>query len=343
MVVFNRNFLILSLVLSLAACSLDGKFEETQQINLAPFSENVTAMASELDYSFDNIRSLQTRWYFDVNSPKLKRLLNLEKLITNEIRFIVEYSSRIVYLSESNLPMVEKTTELSLFIKKMYARYANSKTLTITAKQKSDIIASMTQQEKFLPALRAAQPFINELSRYVNRMLDQLKKAEKNLAFYLDKKIDTENKHLKSLILSLKKNEVEISNAVVLLNNYENGNDLAFDELKKSRVLLQQSMINTKKELSESQIGLLKKHLLNRLTENTNFFKQIEPSFNRYQLAQKELSSLVKEHDTEIRKIRLIFIAFASAHRKMASGIVKSAQWFDIRDTPKLLLKLLPM
>jgi len=342
MITLNRKTLLLFSVLTLSACSLNGKFEETYYINLAPFSENVTAMASELDYGFDKIRSLYTKWYFEDNSLKLKRLLNLEKLVTNEIHFIVEYSSRIVYLSESNKTMLEKTTELSHFVEKMYSRYSNSKTLTISTKQKNNIIIDIKKQEKFLLALRAAQPFINELSRYVNRLLDQLKKAEKNLALHHNKNIEADNHHLKTLLQSLKKNEINITNAIVLLNNYDNGNELAINELKKSKVLLEQSLIQTKTSLTSNQVALLKKHLLNKLTENTKIFKQVEPSYNRYLLAQKELARLVIEHDAEIRQTRLIFIAFSSAHRKMASGIVKPAEWFNVKETPKILLKLLP-
>ncbi len=340
---YKHILLILTLMLFSACSTFDGKFEETKQINLAPFSENVAVMANEIQYGFDNIRTLHSKWYFDLNSQKMKRLLNLEKLVTEEIHFIVEYSSQIVYLSESNKPMIEKTTTLARYVKKMYTRYQNSKTLVLTENQKASYIENIKKQDKFLPALQATQPFINELARYSNRLLDQLKKAEKDVAFFHYAKIDTENKHLKGLIQSLDRNEEEISNAIVLLNNYESGNKNAFNDLKNSKILLEQSLIQTKTSLSKNQIGLLKKHLLNKLTENTNYFKQVEPAYNRYILAQKELLRLVTEHDAEIRKTRLVFITFASAHRKMASGVVKPAEWFDIKEAPKLLLKLLPI
>ncbi len=326
----------------LSACSLDGKMQKTLYINLAPFSENVTAMASKLDYGFEQIRSLHTKWYFQDNSPELKRLLNLEKLVSNEVHFIVNYSSQIVFLSESNIPITEKTKKLSRFIDDMYSRYSNSKSLAISKKQQQEIITNIKKQEKFLPALRAAQPFIDELARYANRLLDQLKKAENKLAVYIENKIERDNSHLKNLILSLKQNEVVFSNAVVLLNKYDNGDKTTLAELKKSKALLGESLIKTKQSLTKKQIALLKKHLLHRLTENTSFYKQIEPSFNHYVLALKELARLVREHDAEIREIRLIFISFASAHRKMSSGLVKPAEWFEIKDTPKLLLNLLP-
>jgi len=339
-----KLILKLILILTLSSCStFEGKFKEIHHINLAPFSENITIMANDLDYGFDKIRTLHSKWYFDQNSQKLKRLLNLENLITKEIQFIVKYSSRIVYLSQSNKPMIDKTEELARFIDKMYSRYSNSKTLSISHQQKTEIIAEIKKQKKYLLALRTAQPFIDELSRYASRLLNQLKKAEKNLSFFQYNKIESENKHLKSLMLTLKKNEIEISNTIVLLNNYADGDNSAFKKLKNSTILIEQSLIQTKKSLTKNQIGLLKKHLLNKLTENTTFFTQIKPSYDRYLLAQKELLRLVKEHDNEIRKTRLIFIAFASAHRKMSSGVKSPAEWFNIKDAPKLLLNLLPI
>ncbi len=341
---YIKYSLFLFLVLIASACStFDGKFEETHQINLAPFSENVVIMANELEYGFDKIRALRSKWYFDLNSHRMKRLLNLEKLVTQEIHFIVDYSSHIVYLSESNKPMIDKTTELSRFVKKMYTRYQNSKTLVLTDEQKTSYIENIKKQDNFLSALQAAQPFINELARYATRLLDQLKKAEKDVAYFQYTKIDSENNHLKTLIQSLNKNEAEISNAIVLLNNYKSGSKSGFSKFKKSKILFEQSIIKSNNSLSKNQIGLLKKHLLNELTENTHYFKQIEPAYNRYILAQQELLRLVTEHDAEIRKTRLVFITFASAHRKMASGIVKPAEWFDIKESPKLLLKLLPI
>ncbi|MFV2061219.1 MAG: hypothetical protein ACC653_11100 [Gammaproteobacteria bacterium] len=340
---YKHILFILILTFSSACSTFDGKFKETHQINLAPFSENVAIMANELEYGFDKIRSLHSKWYFDLNSKKIKRLLNLEKLVTQEIHFIVDYSSHIVYLSESNKPMIEKTTKLSRYVKQMYTRYQNSKTLVLTEEQKDTFIENIKKQDDFLTALQTAQPFINELARYANRLLDQLKKAENDVAYSQYAKIDSENEHLKALILSLNKNEKEISNTIVLLNQYENGSKSAFKKLKKSKILHQQSIIQTKDSLTKNQIGLLKKHLLNELTENTNYFTQLEPSYNRYILAQKELLRLVSDHDAEIRKTRLVFITFASAHRKMASGIVKPAEWFNIKEAPKLLLKLLPI
>ncbi len=339
---FNRNAILLFSFVFTSSCSLGGKFESTEHVNLEPFAENVAVMASELSYGFDNIRSLHSRWYFDLSSAKVKRLLNLEKLVNNEIYFIVEYSNRIVFLSESNLPINKKTAEIARYVSKMHARYANSQTLAISEKQKEIILSEIQKQQKFLPALRAAQPFIKELARYGNRLLNQLKKAERELGFYQNKKIESENEHLKKLIQSLAKNEKHITNAIVLLNEYAAGNKKALSNLKKSKILLKQSLIQSKKSLSKNQIALLKKHLLNRLTENTSYFRQVEPSYNRYILAQQELSSLIVEHDAEIRKSRIIFITFASAHRKMASGITKPAEWFNIKESPKLLLNLLP-
>jgi hypothetical protein len=343
MAIIKRLSLFIFFALIFSACSISGKFNDTQQINLTPFSENVAAMASELDYGFDKIRSVHSKWYFNLNALKLKRLLNLEKLVTNEIHFIVKYSNRIVLLSNSNLSMVEKNTELTRYINKMYSRFSNSKSLSISSEEKTQIIENIKKQEKFLNALQSAQPFIDELSRYANRLLDQLKKAEVELAIHQVKKIDSENKHLKLLMLSLKKNEEQITSAIVLLNSYANGNESAFIELKKSKVLMEQSLIQSKDSLTHNQVNLLKKHLLNKLTENTNFYTQIDPSYQRYILAQTELILLEKVHDAEIRKIRIIFITFASAHRKMTSGVVKAAEWFDINDTPKLLFNLLPI
>jgi len=344
---FTITVSLVSVFAILGGCSLDdsldGKFEESHHINLAPFSENVTAMAGELQYGFDQVRGLRTKWYVEANSIKLKRLLNLEKLITNEIRFIVKYSASIVFLSESNIPIDEKNKQLARFVSDMYKRFSNSKTLSIPNQQKNEIITNIKKQKKFLSALRATQPFINELARYANRLLDQLKKAEKDLAFHISDKIDANNNHLKILIKTLKKNEIEISNAIINLNNYEQGDKSAFVKLKKSNILLKKSLIKDTKSLTTNQISLLRKHLLTKLTENTNFFKQIKPSFIYYLKTQEELVKLVKDHDSEIRKTRLVFITFASAHRKMASGVVRAAEWFDIRDTPKLLLKFLPL
>ncbi len=337
------NSIILTSVLFTSSCSsLGGKFESTEHVNLEPFSENVSVMASQLSYGFDKVRSVHSRWYFDLNSIELKRLLNLEKLVNNEIYFIVKYSNRIVFLSESNIPITQKTSEIARYINKMYSHYANSKTLAISEQQKEIIITEIKKQQEFLSALRAAQPFIRELSRYGNRLLDQLKKAERELGFFQNKKIESENGHLKTLMLSLAKNEQDISNAIVLLNDYEAGTKKTLKTLKQSRILQEQSLIQSKKSLSKNQVALLKKYLLNKLTENTKYFRQIEPSYNRYILAQKELSNLIVEHDAEIRKSRMIFITFASAHRKMASGITKPAEWFNIKESPKMLLNLLP-
>jgi hypothetical protein len=344
MLLYKKFILFVFIALISSACStFNGKFEQTHQINLAPFSENVAIMANELEYGFDKIRSLHSKWYFDLDSQKMKRLINLEKLVTQEIHFIVDYSSHIVYLSESNKPMIEKTTELSRYVKQMYTRYQNSKTLVLTEEQKTTFIENIKKQDNFLSALQAAQPFINELARYATRLLDQLKKAEKDVAYFQYAKIDSENKHLKKLIQSLNRNEAELSNAIVLLNNYKSGSKSDFNKFKKSKILSAQSIIQSKKSLSKNQVGLLKKHLLNELTENTNYFKQVEPAYDRYIMAQQELLRLVTEHDAEIRKTRLVFITFASAHRKMSSGIVKPAEWFDIKEAPKLLLKLLPI
>ena len=64
-----------------------------------------------------------------------------------------------------------------------------------------------------------------------------------------------------------------------------------------------------------------------------------------YDAPKSRLANMVFNLDVflpteRIAKVRLILLVWARAHQKMASGIVDPADWFDIKDTPAMLIQL---
>jgi len=52
------------------------------------------------------------------------------------------------------------------------------------------------------------------------------------------------------------------------------------------------------------------------------------------------LDTLFKKILQDNAKARLALVIWGRAHQKMASGSYEPAKWFDISETPSLLLKL---
>ena len=65
----------------------------------------------------------------------------------------------------------------------------------------------------------------------------------------------------------------------------------------------------------------------------------LENDYNRYIRAYKELDRLIEEHDEELRKVGIVITAWARAHKRMSQGKSMPAEWFDLKDVPKLILK----
>ena len=67
---------------------------------------------------------------------------------------------------------------------------------------------------------------------------------------------------------------------------------------------------------------------------------QIKPDWELYRNTHLELDRLHKKLRNEASRVRLITLAWLRAHLKMASVVASPAEWFNIDETPSMLIKM---
>jgi len=333
----------LGFICLLPACSninLQSKFKPASDVNLQPFSDQVNYMVTGLDYAFEFRRSLYLKAYASRKNEDVQQLLLLEQELTKLLRSISNYSIKLVELSSSGLPDNEKNLKLAKFIdvsRKQAISRTNIK-LHLSEDEVSSTIREIKSKDNYLDGLLAAQPLIDESAQYGARILDELKRRERMVEKYLTTAIEQQHKPFLQFNINVREQQKAVVKAIQLFNDYEKGDEAALAKLKMTGFFMGKEITQYKK-LNTKQKKRLEQHLLGRMAVFEDLTTKLESDYNRYIRAYKELDRLIEEHDNELRKVGIVITAWSRAHKRMSEGRTVPAEWFDLKDVPKLILK----
>ena len=201
------------------------------------------------------------------------------------------------------------------------------------------LINEVGKQEKFMDALKKAQPIIDALGRYMEKALDDLEEAAEQLEDKLDIKIDQRYAKLIHYQKTLEKEKYAILSALEQLHLSGKGDFDAYNRLKIGETVIPLGVI-PEGPLTHEQQWEIAKHLMETLDMIDKIWHQIKPDWELYRDTHLELDRLHKKLTDETSRIRLISLVWLRAHLKMASGIASPAEWFNINETPSMLIKM---
>ena len=292
------------LTLLLGACaSTEGKFTESHVADLSAFSDN-TAVIMQVPAgaltSADAILSEQYLMQFPEDIAQLDELRVKGEALFSHIR---TYSARVSDLSVGNLSEEARIAAVAEALKVFSDDIG--RTDASTQANFEIWLNRVASQEKFLDAVRAAQPIVSSLGRlgqsYLNTFDTTILRLGESMSVALDKdfepihayfgRVDSRNRVLAGRLIDLYAREPSLG-------------ALADEE----DVIIQ---------------GLERNHRL---------AVEAGPEWNLYAKTAKEIDLLQEASLVNTGKARIALLMWVSAHEKMASGRVKPAQWFSMKD-----------
>ena len=327
-------------LLVLSGCSsYNEKFKQGTVANIAFFADSTVTMMSDLDLQMGRGETLLTRRFFDKSEPEELRVIELDQKFQATIKGLVKYSIKIVNIAESastEEEMIEKYADYLTQFKEKLAEHE-----LFDSESFNETIQKVKEQETFLEALRAGQSLLNAVAMEAILNVEELMDAVDVLVEKVHLKIDEEYEDIALYRKILEDEKSDIVRAFALIYTAYKSDEPELSALRESGVIWMPEMVPegtpTRKELEE--IG---EHLKARLNAMHRIHQEVDPDWQDYLDTKKELQLVAKRSKTMIQKTQIMMLVWVRAHQKMASGRTDPADWFDIGESTKNLLKAAP-
>jgi hypothetical protein len=330
--------LIMLLIFMLSGCaSMSNKFSSGKKADFGFFADHTLAMLSDVDLSIKRNDTIFARRFFDENGPEEKHVNYLDENMRLSLYNIVDYSITLVTIVDSEKTVQKKVADYADFLATFKEDILYG--VDMTADQFDATIEEVRNKPDFLPALRTAQPMINAAVIDAIMELNELNEGIEKLADKIDNKIDVEYADVIRYQKKMEYEKSQILHAFETIYDAYRTNNPDLSELAESGVIWMPEIIPQGRP-SSKDLETIGKHLRARLDAMHTINQEIQPYWEDYRAAHKELDDLTDQAMDRINQVRLILLVWGRAHQKMASGVVDPAEWFDIKDAPALLFKL---
>lgn len=334
-------FLIINFFVVLAGCA---KFTKSESENLAPFAEQTINLIGTLEFSLTDSEIIYLRDihnYINMDEP-YERYLKLETQVGNMLIALITYSLQIVSISEQNISDNRKANQIADVVLALNELIKKDEVLFNENRDEdkiNEIIAQVRQQQDYLQALRLLLPLINEFSAHAGRVLDELDREKQKVSLLIDEAVDRKYASVIELHKEMRKVKDDMFRTLINLSRYSVTRDPFYlDKMKSYGMFSVLKAAGNKKSLSNAVLEQLHKDVTTEMRLVNENYEQLLPDIREYQKYHKELLVLTESKEDAIREARLIFLIWARAYHKMASGKTDPAEWFDIMDTGKLLI-----
>jgi hypothetical protein len=338
----SRYFLLApvgaALLLFLSGCtSMDGKFSKTKSENLGPFASQTIAIIGESDFGFSEQRGVYIREFLPRTGTEYELFLQHSEAADRLFRSIINYSLKIVAVSES-----QQTQEQKVFA---YADYVAGfrtqaiKRIGATTEDQRVLVDEIRNEDTYLNGLQAAQPMIDTVTNYGEDLLFDMEENVAVLERRVSSEIDKEYEILVEYTELLEDKRNSILFGLQKVYEYENGDAEALQRLIESNII-RSKKLSLKKDLSEEDLRKIEAHLVARLESLTAVADKIEPDWERYRQTHAELDRLTALVLSEVRGARLALLTWERAHNLMSNGKTDPAEWFSLSDAPGALVKI---
>jgi hypothetical protein len=327
----------IALITVTSCSSVSQKFQPTVVANVGVFADQTLAMLSESDFGFSADQAIYLRDFIDRNNELEIQFDAYKKEAAQFFREIMDYSMGLVLIVENNPDPADRVAEYAAFI----SEFDDELLIKLGLEQDhyDEILANVRSAEKFLDALRQAQPIINGAGRYMNQVLDNLFAQLELLGIDLEKRIDDRFEAVVRYQRALELEKYAILRAMEKLYNAIDGDNEAYQAFIESRAITRRSLIPAN-EPTEADFEALWDHLFARLEGLDRVVKEVQPDWELFRATHRELDKGKVRVTDNISRARLITLVWLRAHQKMASGVTNPAEWFDIRTLPKQLINV---
>lgn len=334
-----------TLFLLLAACLLNGctsykkKFRNKTVANIGYFTDNTITMLSNIDMQLKREDTLLVRRFIDMSAPEERLVSKLNADLKKGLGNIVRYSIEIVNIAESD---GAKTNKVQLYADYLVTfRESITDTDEINLEHFEDTIGQVRQQTELIEALRKAQPLLNAAIMTGALKINDLIKAIEVLSKKIDGRIDEEYADIIRYRTKLEREKSDILSAFEIIYEAYRKDQPDLGELRKSGVIWTPEIIPeglpTREDLKK-----IATHLETRMKTLARVQEEMKPNWEDYLATHRELDAIADKTLHSAQNARIIMLVWMRAHQNMATGKVSDADWFDLGETTKSLIKSVP-
>jgi len=313
-----------SLVLAAWLASGCATFVGRKHVNLAPFAENAVSVAADIEYGLVRTRTVYTRPYVD--GPAVARYTSQWGDIRTMLRGIVAYAVEVVTISQSHMTEPEQARALATYVNGLGRPIieAGLRDLRFTPHAFDSLVTRIGTQKKYLSALNAAQPIVDEVARVAADTLEALKGSLEVAREEVSNRIHAEHVGLLGYRDDLRERQTGTLRSLRLLNQARRGSATAVDSmLTEDPALL--DFLKDPAHPSRADFKAIEDRLLARVAIFRSIREQLVPEMDQQDREMRELDDLVFEGRTSIGKATAAVEIWRRSHQTMAAGITDPA------------------
>jgi len=315
----------LTAVFLLLGCTGCARFQSSKRMNLAPFAEDMIAVAGDIQYGLGQTNAIYLRGYAE--NPEAVRMTAMAIKIRAIIRGAISYALEVVSLAGSRLTGPQRTLALGDKIEELMRPVVAppAQVLKISPAELDTILIDVRSQTNLLDGLNAAQPVINEIARVSGEIFEDSKQALDAAADAIQRQISEKVAPVRARDTMLRNYQLTGTSALGLIARHRHGDTAAMDTL----VILIPSVADiasSEDGLTETELRAIEDRLIFALETVSNVRTQLAPDIELYWKQQAELEELVANFNAALRQARVAIIAWSRAHQRLASGITDPAE-----------------
>ncbi len=310
------------LLIALAGCA---SFKSSKRMNLAPFAEDMIAVAGDIQYGLGQTYSVYLRGYGE--TPEAVRMAVMATKIRSIIRGAISYALEVVALADSRLSGPERAQALGNKIEELMRPVVAPpvQALNLSSAELDTILAEVRSRNNLLDGLSAAQPIINEIARVSGEIFEDTKQSLDAAAYATQQEISRTVAPVLDRDAMLRNYQLKGTSAIDLLARYRHGDSAAMDSLV-VQVPGIAEVVSTEDGLTMAELHAIEDRLVFTLETVSKVRAQLAPDIELYWKQQAELEEIVASFNTALRQARVAIIAWSRAHQRLASGITDPAE-----------------
>ena len=308
--------------------------KQSQRLDLSPFAEYTVTLASDIEYGMTKGSRIHYLMDYRADPMVVEHGQDWDE-VRRLLRSVVAYSVEITTLGSSPLPEKQRNKEFAVFLDRLVrpVLHNHPRGIHITEVGLDSIIADVRSQKKFLGALGAAQPLIDEASRIAELIFDDTQDSLDEVAEHLRDRIEEDNANVIHVRKAIMAGQERLVKSITLLGQYRAGDTAVLPALLQNEPQLR-AYLPEDRQPTFDEVQSAEDRLLFMMEKAVDFKEQFAPDMAYYRNQVLELDDIYSNAQLQLKKSRVTVMVWARAHRDLARGISDPAR-IDIFDITK--------